>query len=148
MSLPLIVHSSEISYAIISSDAAMLNWDLISGAGLRDLDHNNQVRLLMGSVIPARAYQKAMRLRDALRRQILGALDEVDALAMPASSVPATLIPQAAGVRHERRRAGRLQGTAGLHGALQPGQPAGSVHQLRVHGGRPAHRLAAGRARL
>ena len=97
VSLPLIVHSSEISYAIISSDAAMLNWNLISGAGLRDLDHNNQVRLLMGSVIPARAYQKAMRLRDALRRQILAALDEVDALAMPASSVPATLIPQAAG---------------------------------------------------
>ena len=98
ISLPLIVNSSEISYAIISSDAAMLNWDIISTEQLRELDHNNQVRLLMGSVIPAKAYQKAMRLREALRRQILAALEEVDALVMPASSVPATLIPADAGL--------------------------------------------------
>ena len=98
VSIPLIVNSSEISYAIISSDAATLNWDIISTDRLRELDHNNQVRLLMGSIIPARAYQKATRLRDVLRRQILAALDEVDALVMPASSVPATPIPQAAGL--------------------------------------------------
>ena len=98
VSLPLIVNSSEISYGIISSDAAMLNWDIISTARLRELDHNNQVRLLMGSVVPARAYQKAARLREALRRQILAALDEVDVLAMPASSVPATLIPDGVGL--------------------------------------------------
>ena len=98
VSLPLIVNSSEISYAIISSDAAMLNWDIISSEQLRELDHNNQVRLLMGSVIPAKAYQKAARLREALRRQIVAALEEVDALIMPASSVPATLIPESAGL--------------------------------------------------
>ena len=98
VSLPLIVNSSEISYAIISSDAAMLNWDIISTDRLRELDHNNQVRLLMGSIVPAKAYQKAMRLREALRRQILAALDEVDALIMPASSVPATLIPETTGL--------------------------------------------------
>ena len=98
VSIPLIVNSSEISYAIISSDAAMLNRDIIAGPQLRELDHNNQVRLLMGSVIPARAYQKATRLREILRRQIRAALEDVDALAMPASSVPATLIPERAGL--------------------------------------------------
>ena len=98
VSLPLIVNSSEISYAIISSDAAMLNWDIISTERLRELDHNNQVRLLMGSVIPAKTYQKAARLREALRQQILGALEDVDALIMPSSSVPSTLIPDSAGL--------------------------------------------------
>ena len=98
VSIPLIVHSSEISYAIISSDAALLNWDIISTDRLRELDHNNQVRLLMGSVLPATAYQKAVRLREILRQQILAALQEVDALIMPASSVPATLIPDSPGL--------------------------------------------------
>lgn len=98
VSIPLIVNSSEISYGIISSDAAMLNWDIISTERLRELDHNNQVRLLMGSVLPATAHQKSMRLREALRRQILAALDDVDALVMPASSVPATLIPESTGL--------------------------------------------------
>ena len=98
VSIPLIVNSSEISYGIISSDAAMLNWDIISTERLRELDHNNQVRLLMGSILPARVYQKSMRLRDVLRRQILAALEDVDVLVMPASSVPATLIPQSTGL--------------------------------------------------
>ncbi|MCE2501969.1 MAG: hypothetical protein J4G13_14065 [Dehalococcoidia bacterium] len=39
VSIPLIVNSSEISYGIISSDAAMLNWDIISTERLRELDH-------------------------------------------------------------------------------------------------------------
>ena len=98
VSIPLIVNSSEISYGIISSDAAMLNWDIITTERLRELDHNNQVRLLMGSIVPAKIYQKAARLRDVLRRQILAALDDVDVLVMPASSVPATLIPDSAGL--------------------------------------------------
>ena len=98
VSLPLIVNSSEISYGIISSDAAMLNWDIISTERLRELDHNNQVRLLMGSILPARVYQKSMRLREILRRQILAELEQVDVLVMPASSVPATPIPEAAGL--------------------------------------------------
>ena len=98
VSIPLIVNSSEISYGIIGSDAAMLNWDLISTQRLRELDHNNQVRLLMGSILPAKVYQKASRLRDVLRRQILAALEEVDVLVMPTSSVPATLIPDGPGL--------------------------------------------------
>ena len=95
--IPLISNSAVISTGVIGVDAASLNRDDINNR-LEMLDHNNQVRLLMGSIMPAQAHQKALKLRQILRQQILDALDQVDVLVMPTSSIQAPLIPERAGI--------------------------------------------------
>ena len=97
VSIPLIADSAAISTTLIYVDATAVHRQ-----GLRDYpekyDHNNRVRLMTGALVPAQAHQKAARLRQVLRDQILGALNRVDVLALPASSVQATPIPTEAGL--------------------------------------------------
>ena len=97
ISIPLIADSAAISTTLIYVDATAVH-----RRGLRDYpekyDHNNRVRLLTGALVPAQAHQKAARLRQMLRDQILDALNRVDVLALPASSVQATPIPTEAGL--------------------------------------------------
>lgn len=95
--LPLLPHSSVISSITIGTDAASLNRRDIA-EHLAEFDHNNQVRLLTGSIIPAKAQLKAAKLRQVLRQQILDALESVDVLVLPTSSIPAPLIPDKAGI--------------------------------------------------
>ena len=97
ISIPLIADSAAISTTLIYVDATAVHRQ-----GLRDhpekYDHNNRVRLLTGALVPAQAHHKAARLRQMLRDQILDALNQVDVLALPASSVQATPIPAEAGM--------------------------------------------------
>ena len=97
ISIPLIADSAAISTTLIYVDATAVHRQ-----GLRDhpekYDHNNRVRLLTGALVPAQAHQKAARLRQMLRGQILDALSRVDVLALPASSVQAAPIPTEAGL--------------------------------------------------
>ena len=97
VSIPLIADSAAISTTLIYVDATAVH-----RRGLREYpekyDHNNRVRLLTGALVPAQAHQKAARLRQMLRNQILDALNSVDVLALPASSVQATPIPTEAGL--------------------------------------------------
>ena len=97
ISIPLIADSAAISTTLIYVDATAVHRQ-----GLRDYpekyDHNNRVRLMTGALVPAQAHQKAARLRQMLRQQILDALNRVDVLALPASSVQATPIPTEAGL--------------------------------------------------
>ncbi len=95
--IPLMPHSAAISSCIISADAASLNRRDLE-ENLEQFDHNNQVRLLMGAILPAQAHQTALKLRQMLRQQILDALNDVDVLVMPTSSIPAPLIPDRAGI--------------------------------------------------
>ncbi len=95
--IPLMPHSSAISSCIIGADAASLNRRDLE-ENLDQFDHNNQVRLLMGTVMPAQALQTALKLRQMLRQQVLAALEGVDVLVMPTSSIPAPLIPERAGI--------------------------------------------------
>ena len=116
VSIPMIVGSAVISSLIISSDAAMLNRQDIANR-LDQFDHNNQVRLLMGSILPAQAHQKALKLRQLLRQQILDTLDQVDVLVMPTSSIPATPIPEHAGVGSKQEV---IEGFAGRRSFTSP----------------------------
>ena len=97
VSIPLIAQSAAISTTIIYSDATAVH-----RKGLEDhpemYDHNNRVRLLTGALIPAQALQKASRLRQIIRNEILDALRHVDVLVLPTSSVQATPIPTEAGM--------------------------------------------------
>ena len=97
ISIPLLAVSAAISTTLIYTDATAVH-----RKGLEEhpekYDHNNRVRLLTGAVIPAQAHHKANRLRQILRDQILEALERVDILVLPTSSVQATPIPTEAGM--------------------------------------------------
>ncbi len=97
VSIPLIAQSAAISTTLIYTDATAVH-----RKGLEEYpekyDHNNRVRLLTGALIPAQAHHKANRLRQMMRDQILDALNQVDILVMPTSSVQATPIPAEAGM--------------------------------------------------
>ena len=116
VSIPLIIHSATISSAITMGDAAIVHHE-----GIRSwpdqYDHNNRVRFLAGSILPSQAYQKAVRLRHLLRQQILDALERVDVLVMPTSSVPATPIPTEAGIKSKEEL---LAGFAGRRSFTGP----------------------------
>ena len=116
VSIPLIVHSAAISNTIILTDAAGVHRQGID-EHLGEYDHNIQIRLLVGSVIPAQAHQKAVKLRQVLRQQILDALEKVDVLVMPTSSIPASPIPTKAGIGSKQEV---LDGLAGRRSFTAP----------------------------
>ena len=97
VSIPMMSQSAAISTTLIYVDATAVH-----RRGLHEhpekYDHNNRVRLLTGALIPAQAHQKASRLRHIFRQSILDALERVDVLILPTSSVQATPIPTEAGL--------------------------------------------------
>ena len=97
VTIPMMAQSAAISTTLIYVDATAVH-----RGGLAEhpekYDHNNRVRLLTGALIPAQAHQKANRLRQIIRQHILDALDRVDILLLPTSSVQATPIPTEAGM--------------------------------------------------
>jgi Asp-tRNA(Asn)/Glu-tRNA(Gln) amidotransferase A subunit family amidase len=97
VSIPLIAQSAAISTTLIYVDATAVHRKGLDNYPEK-YDHNNRVRLLTGALIPAQAHQKANRLRQMLRGQILDALGRVDVLVLPTSSVQATPIPTEAGM--------------------------------------------------
>lgn len=116
VTIPLIADSAAISAAVTAVDAVNVHRN-----GMRDhldqYDHNIQIRLLTGSIMPAQAHQKAVRLREMLRRQIMEALEKVDVLVMPTSSIPASLLPTRSRVNSKEEV---LEGFAGRRGFTAP----------------------------
>jgi aspartyl-tRNA(Asn)/glutamyl-tRNA(Gln) amidotransferase subunit A len=123
ISIPVIAHSAAISSAVIMAEAAAAHKEGIRSR-LKEYDHNIRVRLLAGSIMPSQAYHKAVRLRQVMRQQVLAALEKVDVLAMPTSSIPASLIPTRAGISSKQEvldmYAGRRSFTAPFNLASVP----------------------------
>ena len=95
--IPLIAQSAAISTAVTYGDVSGVHREGIDQR-LKEYDYNIQLRLLTGAILPAQAHQKAVRLRHMIRQQILDALDQVDVLVMPTYSIPASALPEKAGV--------------------------------------------------
>ena len=115
VSIPLIAQSAAIYSVVFMVDAVAVHKAGIAN-NLTQYDHNNRVRLLTGSILPSQAHQKATKLREMLRRQILDALETVDVLVMPTSSTSAPSIPTQAGIDSKQEvldeYSGRLNFTA------------------------------------
>ncbi len=123
----------------MTSDAGAVSWTLIGvewsslhrrtfEPNLADLDRNNRVRFLTGSLIPAQAYNKAQKIRVLLRQQILSALEEVDVLALPSGLGPAPLVESAPFVQSKEHSMDYLQSRINYTGPFNlAGVPAISV---------------------
>ena len=139
VSIPLIADSAAISAAVTAVDAVNVHQN-----GIRDhldqYDHNIQIRLLTGSIMPAQAHQKAVRLREMLRRQINRGVGESGCLGNAHVVDSGIAAAHAGGNKQQRRGSRGLCRTARLHGSLQPGQPSRPFRRLRIHAGKSAHR--------
>ena len=56
---------------------------------LQDYHHNTRVSFSTANLIPAPVYYKAQKVRAMVRREVLGALEDVDVLIQPTSAAPA-----------------------------------------------------------
>ena len=90
VSIPLSAHDWTI-LGPLRIEAPMLYRDLLRDH-LREIGPENRLAYLVNALLPARAYDKAQKLRILLRRQVLQALEKVDVLVMPTTGVAARKI--------------------------------------------------------
>ena len=93
VSLPLTVHGGTLAAALINTEASFTYREWIRER-LHEFGHANQIGLLTASILPAQAYQKAQKLREMTRREVLGALADYDVLILPTSKSCAPLVGQ------------------------------------------------------
>ena len=91
VSLPMTSHARPMAYILLYAErsARYHQW---SRERLSLFDHDLQVGLRVGDLIPAAYYYKAQRLRAILREQVLEALSRYDVLVSPTMRVPADRI--------------------------------------------------------
>ena len=91
VSLPLTVHGGTLAAALINVEAATTYREWIRER-LHEFGHANKIGLLTGSIMPAQAYYKVQKLRELVRREVLGALSDYDVLILPTSKSCAPLV--------------------------------------------------------
>ena len=84
VSIPLSALAGAVSGTLLAVEPANNHADWVR-ENLDDYGHDDRILLLTGSVMPANYYYKALKLRELIRRQVLEALGNYDALVFPTS---------------------------------------------------------------
>ena len=82
VSLPLSTVAGPISGALLAVEPANNHAQWVHER-IDDYGHDDRILLLTGSVMPGNYYLKAQKIRELIRRQVLGALGSYDALVFP-----------------------------------------------------------------
>jgi aspartyl-tRNA(Asn)/glutamyl-tRNA(Gln) amidotransferase subunit A len=117
VSLPLLPSAAAVTRAILAVESASLHHDWVRHR-LHEYDHHVAIDFLTGSLLPASLYYKAQKLRELTRRQVLEVLQSVDVLALPSSSEPAPLLPQAVRIKSKDEATERMAGRRSLTGVF------------------------------
>ena len=127
VSIPLAPKAGALTRSILSVEWSNLHRPLFE-PNIDELDHNNKIRFLTGSVIPAQFYYKAQKMRAVLRQQILDALEQVDVLVLPTGPVTAPPVESVPGVQSKEHALTGLAGRISFTGPFNlAGTPALSV---------------------
>ena len=127
VSIPLAPNAGALTMSILSVEWSNLHRKLFE-ENFDELDHNNKIRFLTGSIIPAQFYYKAQKIRAALRQQILVALQKVDVLVLPSGPVTAPPVESSPGIQSKEHALTGLAGRISFTGPFNlAGTPALSV---------------------
>ena len=122
-SIPLAPNAGALTMSILSVEWSNLHRRVFE-ENFQDLDHNNKIRFLTGSIIPAQFYYKAQKIRAVLRQQILDALQKVDVLVLPTGPVTAPPVEYSPGIQSKEHAlsglAGRISFTGPFNLAATP----------------------------
>ena len=126
-SIPLAPYAGALTMSILGVEWANLHRPMFE-PHIDYLDHNNRIRFLTGSVIPAQYYYKAQKLRAVLRHQILDALEKVDVLVLPTGPITAPPVESVPGIQSKEHALTGLAGRISFTGPFNlAGTPAISV---------------------
>ena len=127
VSIPLAPNAGALTMSILSVEWSNLHRPLFE-PNIDELDHNNKIRFLTGSVIPAQFYYKAQKIRAVLRQQILDVLEKVDVLVLPTGPVTAPPVESVPGIQSKEHALTGLAGRISFTGPFNlAGTPAISV---------------------
>jgi aspartyl-tRNA(Asn)/glutamyl-tRNA(Gln) amidotransferase subunit A len=91
VSLPLAMLAGPVSGTLLAVEPAN-NHSKWVRENIDEYGHDDRILLLTGSVMPATAYNKALKLRELIRRQVIDGLGSYDALVFPTAGRGAQLV--------------------------------------------------------
>ncbi len=92
VSIPLLRNSPVIAQTISGAEGAFMQRENLKNR-LKEMDFLARVRSLACTLVPAQAYHKALRLREAVRSTVLETLETFDVLICPSAPTRAVKIP-------------------------------------------------------